>query len=486
MSSILGSISSPPYATNYSSGANGSTKFDDVSEVDLSLVSSTTGSASVSLNSDLSGVSATTQTGQLAVSFAQAIEQATTVDPATGQREIQQGKAGELASALNALFAQNGFTQDQASQATQSIENELANGQPISLSTSYDNLTSASVSATGAYGANGVWTANSVTQTERSGTLNISIDASGQLNVALNSQTVSTAQYTGEIKGTGAAPAGPVVVIDMPGLGGATQAISLGGAGTTNGSPAVESFGQAAQSALAALVSAMPENLLNGTSAANGNSGIKENETDAAIATASTVAMLVTSTSNASDAPGSNANGGAGSNNGNSQSQSSGATDATGASNNGNAANQGAGSNDNSLSTLLSAVKSEADSLVSLLDAVSKTTLSGTKDAQKQLKDLLDVARQALDPNAASSAGVTHGSDQAGTTSDASGADGANGASNAGAASLSSSTSLSVQISFTQTISIQLVDEQGYGSTLYGRPDGSLGKIVTQPTHVTA
>ncbi|CAM2152852.1 conserved protein of unknown function [Pararobbsia alpina] len=490
MSSILGAITRPPHATNYSSGTNSSTTFDDVSELDLSLTSSQTGSASVSLSSNLSGVSASTPAGQFAVGFAQAIDSATYVDQATGKREIQQGKAGELASALNALLTQNGFTQDQASQMSQSLETELANGDPLSLSSSYDSISSSTVSATGAYGGNAVWTANSVTQTERSGTLNISIDASGQLNVAMNSQTVSTAQYTGEIKGTGTAPTGPVVIVDLPGLDGSTQGIALSGDGSMSGTPAFESFGQATQSALAALQNAMPASLLNGTTAPSANSPLKETDAEAAIASATTVAMLVTTrAAGASDA----ANTGDSGDGSNNQSQSNSATDAGATSNDGSGANGAAGSGNDSLTTLLSAVKSEASSLVQLLDSVSKTTLMGTKDTQKRLQDLLDLARQALDPNSASSTGSTDassgadGNDGANGASGANGANGTNGTSGAtGVSSISSSTSLEVEISFTQTLSVQLVDASGYGSTLFARPDGSLGKMVTQPTRVTA
>lgn len=491
MSSILGAITRPPHATQFSSGAKSSTTFDDVSELDLSLVSTSSGSASVSLSSDLSGTSASTPTGKLAVGFAQALESATFVDPTTGEREIKSGKSGELVAALNALLMQNGFSQDQASQVTQSLTNELANGEPISLSSSYDTVASSSVSASGAYGANGVWTANSVTQTEQSGSLNISIDANGQLNVSLNAKTVSTAQYTGEVKGTGTAPSGPLVVIDMPGGDGSTGGIGLSfGAG----GPTFASFGQATQAALSAMENAMPGALGQGASAPSGQSGIKETEVDAAVATALTAAMLVTT--HTSDANGAQGNGDGAGDGTDSQSQANGAsgTSATG---------QGAGAADSGtdpLSTLLSAVKSESDSLVQLLDAVSKTTLSGTKDAQKQLKDLLDIARQALDPNAANGSKDAHHahSSGAGDASDASGVSGGSSlsdetlfesiseSSTLSYASQTSGASSSVEILFTQTLSIQMIDEKGYGSTLYARPDGSLGKIVTQPTHVTA
>lgn len=481
MSSILGAITRPPHATSFSSGANGSTSFDDVSELDLSLVSSTSGSASVSLSSDLSGVSASTPTGKFALGFAQALESATYVDQTTGQREIQQGKAGELAATLNALLMQNGFSKDQASQVTQSLETELANGQPISLASSYDNVSSSSVSASGSYGSNAVWTANSVTQTEQSGSLNISIDASGQLNVSLKSQTASTAQYTGEIKGTGTAPSGPIVIVDLPGADGSTTGISLSasGIGATAGTPAFDSFDQATQAALQALEGSIPDSLKNGFSTPSANSPIKEKETDAAVATALTAAMLVTThTSAPADANGQG---------GDAQSQSGGST-AAGAASNGTSPSGSASGAD--VSTLLSAVKQEASSLLSLLDSMTKTTLMGSKDAQKRLQDMLDTARKALDPNAASNGATgTNGTNGADASDASKGGDASSGVGSTGATGSTAqvtSTSLEVEISFTQTISLQLTDERGYGATLYARPDGSLGKMITQPTHVTA
>ena len=497
MSSILGAIARPPYATDYTSGTTTSQTYDDVSELDLSAVTSTTGSASVSLSSDLSSATASTETGQLALGFAQALDSATTVDQTTGQRELKAGQGDALVAALNSLLMQHGFTQDQATAVTTTLSNELSSGSPLSLSGSFDSLSASSVSATGAYGANGVWTAHSVTQTEMSGTLNLSVDASGQLNIALNSQTVSTAKYTGEVKGTGAMSA-PVVVIDVPGLDGTTGSVALtaGSIGATSGSPAFASFDQANQAALSAMENALPDVLKNGLTAPDANSPVKETEADTAIAAASTQVMLLTTRSIA----GQGAQGSGGDAGTNAQGDSSSATDVASDGTQGSSGtNPDGSSGDSALTTLLSAAKSEATALKQLLDSVSKTTLSGSGDATKRLKDLLDAARRALDGEASTSAtgssgadstspsdatGSSNGSGVAGTNTDGT-SDATNGSSPSSTSSASSA-SLSIEISYTQTISMQLVDEQGYGSTLYARPDGSLGKIVTQPTYATA
>jgi hypothetical protein len=50
----------------------------------------------------------------------------------------------------------------------------------------------------------------------------------------------------------------------------------------------------------------------------------------------------------------------------------------------------------------------------------------------------------------------------------------------------SDGTSVQAQIGVSQTVSISQTDRTGHGTTLYKRPDGSLGKFTTTPTTVTA
>jgi len=73
------------------------------------------------------------------------------------------------------------------------------------------------------------------------------------------------------------------------------------------------------------------------------------------------------------------------------------------------------------------------------------------------------------------SSGHAHGSKPAGSSD-----------SDSSASQTTGNSSFSIEIGFTQTISIQVTDVSGYGTTMYARPDGSLGSIVRKPTHVTA
>src|ERR1700709_397609 len=128
MSSISSSFQhSPPILPP----AKSSSTFDDISQGELQQITPEGASASVSLSADLSGASAATGTGQLAVAFASAIQAATTVDPTTGQRELKDGAGDKLTSAISALLVQNGFSADQAGAAAANLKSELANGDPL-------------------------------------------------------------------------------------------------------------------------------------------------------------------------------------------------------------------------------------------------------------------------------------------------------------------------------------------------------------------
>ncbi|RKP55702.1 hypothetical protein D7S86_10765 [Pararobbsia silviterrae] len=444
------------------------------------------------MSSNLSGVSASTSAGQFAVGFAQALDQATSVDPTTGKLEVNSGASDQLAAALNALFMQYGFTQDQATQATQSLTQELTNGDPLSLSAGFDSITSSSVSASGAYGANGTWTANTVTQTELSGSLNISVDATGQLNVSLTSQTVSTAQYTGEVQGTGTAPSSPIVIVDIPSGAGTSGglALSAGALGASAGTPAFASFSQATQAALQAMENALPNAAQNGgasgSSASSASSPLQESESSSISESALTEAVLVRASASSQTDSSQSQQGGQGGADG----QSSGADNAA------------------TLAAIESAAKQEADAVLGMLNTVAKKTLLTTQDMQKQLEAILDAARQSSGSNATDASGSANSSGASGAaaladgtseadaasgaasattdTGAASGADASDTSDAAGSTTSSSGTSLSVEIGFSLTISLQILDDGGYGSTLYARPDGSLGTFVTQPTYATA
>jgi hypothetical protein len=499
MSSILATQGSLfPRTTN-----NTSSSFDDVSELDIQQTTTESGQASVSLSANLSGATAATGTGQLAIAFASAIQASTTVDPATGERELKKGASDQLNSAITSLLVQNGFSAQQAAAATTNLQSELSSGDPLTLSLSYDNTTQATASAAGAYGANATWTANSVTQTERSGSLNISIDASGTLSVALKEQTVSSAQYEGEVKGTGTLSAPIVSVLTTPGADGSTGSAALDGndvgQGSGNGAsgsvPAFLGFNTANQDALSKLGQIAPSVFQNGFGTASANSPVSESESDTLSQTALTAVMMVTTTTGAGGADGGAGSGTSG--DGGQGGQDGSATQGlSGGDNVNGSASTGAGSvagTSSIASTMASALKSMDDSLSQMLDALSKTTLLVGKDATTQLQQMLKLLEQAQQGVVTNTDGGTAAADASGLSTPAGASDPADGqvpattGSTGPAAQKANSNNVTqIEIGFTQTVSIQITDYTGHGSTLYARPDGSLGSIVRQPTHVTA
>ena len=130
-----------------------------------------------------------------------------------------------------------------------------------------------------------------------------------------------------------------------------------------------------------------------------------------------------------------------------------------------------------------------AGTLQQLLAELNQTTLLAQKEAATLLQGLSDVsakakaaaaAKQSADATAASAASSS-------STPAASGSgNGSPALTGSDASGISASNAVSIEIGISQTISLQRLDANGYGDTLYKRPDGSLGKISTQPTHVTA
>jgi hypothetical protein len=522
MSSILSVLQAPPQHTPL---ANSSSTFDDVSEVELQQITTEGGTASVSLGANLSGVSAATGTGQLAVAFASAIQSATTVDPTTGQRELNNGAGDKLASAITALLVQNGFSAGQASAAAANLNTELANGDPLTLSVGYDNTTQSSLSASGTYGSNATWSAQSVTQTERAGSLNISIDASGTLNVSLKEQTTSNSQYEGEVKGTGTLSAPVMTIALLPGQGNTPGSTALtggdlGSGSSGSGTPSFVSFGAAAQAAAAQLAQGTPDVFNSGFGQASANSPVSESETDTLEQASLTSVLLVNTTVTTSSDGASGSNGGP-SGQGNGAQSASGGQNAAASSNNGVTGGSGSPSA-SAAATVSAALQSMDDAVSQMLTSLSKTTLVGSKDVPKLLENLLQLMKQAeqgvgandgtqgagqgtgqsagqgTGQGTGSHAGASHAGQPAGQAGETTGASHASHHHHAhgskpsdsdtdpSASQAAGNSSLSVEIGFTQTISIQLIDLNGYGSTMYARPDGTLGSIVRKPTHVTA
>ncbi len=494
MSSILGSVFSAPFPQTSNQPSN---QFDDVSELDLQQITSESGTASVSLGANLSGTSAATSTGKLALAFANAIDASTSVDAATGQRELNAGAAGKLSDAVTNLLMQNGFSASQAASAVSNLQNELSNGAPLSLSLSFDNTSSSSTSAAGAYGSNVSWSAESVTQTEQSGSLNISLDASGTLNVSLKEQSITSAHYEGEVKGTGSMDTPMVTVLATPGAGGANSAALGAGArarrqcGQLQARRCTLGFDTATQAALAQLQQIMPDVFKNGFGTPSANSPVSESETDTVMQTEMT-AVSLTNTMSAGNADGSTGSGMDGGQDGNgAQLLSSGQT--TG----GRPAPARAARLVRRIRVRRSRRPSPRPSRAWMIR--SRTCLPNCRrrrssPARIRRASSRKCSRPWIRPRrtrrTVRMAPQTRPMRmwRMGTTRRVRRARAAPRARRfpvrAGRRLAARTACRSISAS-RRRISIQIVDSSGHGSTLFARPDGSLGSMVSKPTHVT-
>ena len=93
---------------------------DSASDID------TASTDTVNLSSDLSGVTEGTASTQLTASLAKLLQSATSVDPATGAREINAGVGQALGAQLGQLFTQSGFSQTEADAASQSLVEQFS------------------------------------------------------------------------------------------------------------------------------------------------------------------------------------------------------------------------------------------------------------------------------------------------------------------------------------------------------------------------
>jgi len=405
-----------------------------------------TAAASVSLNANLNGVTAATGTGELALEFAQAIQGATEVDPATGNREIVAGAGAQLTTTINNLLVQNGFSAEQASTLSANLATQLAKSGSITLSAAYDNTSQDSQVSISSYSAGGVSLASSVGATDQSGSISIGINLdTGELNVALQEQSSATYEAYGNITTT-TDPLTATADLLASTVGALT---SESNAADSNGSD----FGQLSGSNSS---NSGSSGAPSGAASASGNSPLSETEVDTfAFSALSAVAGVVT-------LPGDGASG--------SQAPSSNApTDSSASAPQDGASNSSSSSPSNSDST--------DTGLQNLISSLNNTRLVSQQELTTLLQSLAKIAAQAqaaanLAEQKAAVAGNTDGSAsnaatptgiQAGATND-----------------------LEIQFGFTQTTSIQLLDLNGYGSTLYKRPDGSLGKITTQPVRESA
>jgi hypothetical protein len=407
-----------------------------------------TADASVSLNANLNGVTAATGTGELALEFAQAIKGATEVDPATGHREIVAGAGAQLTTTINNLLLQNGFSTEQASTLSANLATQLAKGGPITLSAAYDNISQTSQVSISSYTAGGVSLASSVAATDQSGSISIGINLdTGELKVALQEQTSASYEAYGNITTT-SDPLTATVNLLSSTVGALT---SESGATASNGA----NFGQLLSGSNPA--NSGSSGASSGAASASGKSPLSETEVDTFALTAlAAVAGVLSSPSDG--AAGSQA-----------PSQNAPADSAANTPQDGTSNNPSPSSPSNSDST--------DAGLQGLISSLNNTRLVSQQELTALLQSLAKIAAQA---QAAANA-AEHKAAAAGDTN--------GGASNAATPTgihAGATNDFEIQFGFTQTTSIQLLDLNGYGSTLYKRPDGSLGKITTQPVNESA
>jgi hypothetical protein len=159
---------------------------------------------------------ATSNVSQFEAAFGQILQTATTVDPATGQREMTATADSELSGALQNLLVESGFTAQQAEAASASFGEQLAKGGSVSLNASFAATSTESFKVSGftqAFAGNIVVSAGFGTTLSASGTIvnsragsvSITFDPdSGALSVSLENQSVSATSSVIEVATPGA------------------------------------------------------------------------------------------------------------------------------------------------------------------------------------------------------------------------------------------------------------------------------------------
>ncbi|GAB7522321.1 hypothetical protein PBS_13050 [Paraburkholderia sp. 2C] len=159
---------------------------------------------------------ATANVSQFEAAFGQILQTATTVDPATGQREMTATADSELSGALQSLMVESGFTAQQAEAASASFGEQLAKGGSVSLNASFAATSAESFAVSGftqAFAGNIVVSAGYGTTLSASGTIvnaragsvSITFDPdSGALSVSLDNQSVSATSSVISVANPGA------------------------------------------------------------------------------------------------------------------------------------------------------------------------------------------------------------------------------------------------------------------------------------------
>lgn len=464
MSTINGLIPNSPYALT----GSGAGSFIDASQVAVAESTTEVSQASVSLSANLNGVSAGTAAGELTLQFAQALQSATTVDPSTGQRELASGADAQLTATFSALLEQNGFSSSQASTAANSLEIQLAQGGQVDLAASYAQTGSVSGSITSAYGTGAASSVSAIASTQRAGSIEIGINlATGELSVDLSSQNISSYQAQGQISGSGNL-AGPVA-----------QALVLPGTATQNSGDVLSLVGGSALDTLTqGLGLSLPDSLggSSGLGALTAASPLSESGSEVSVLTESVTATLIDigATTYSGDSGGDSGSdaggpaGGAGSGSG---------LDLA-------ATQSGALSTAGDSATAAAGTQAQAETTTSVLQQLVAELNSARVLGQQEVAGLLQGLAQ-LSAHASGANGATDkGADSTADASDTA-ADGGSGATGLNGLTVASGYA-SISIGIVQTLTVQQLDGNGYGSTLYQRPDGSLGAVTTSPLSLTA
>jgi hypothetical protein len=159
---------------------------------------------------------ATANTSQFEAAFGQILQTATTVDPATGQREMTATADSELSGALQNLLVESGFTAQQAEAVGASFGEQLAKGGSVSLNASFATTSAASFTVSGftkalagniavSAGYGTTLSASGTTVNARAGSVSITFDPdSGALSVSLDNQSVSATSSVIKVASPGA------------------------------------------------------------------------------------------------------------------------------------------------------------------------------------------------------------------------------------------------------------------------------------------
>lgn len=466
MSTINGLIPNSPYALT----GSGAGSFIDASQVAVAESTTEVSQAAVSLSADLNGVSAGTAAGELTLQFAQALQSATTVDPSTGQRELASGADAQLTATFSALLEQNGFSSSQASTAANSLEIQLAQGGQVDLAASYAQTGSVSGSITSAYGTGAASAVSAIASTQRAGSIEIGIDlATGELSVDLSSQNISSYRAQGQISGSGNL-AGPVA-----------QALVLPGAATQSSGDVLSLVGGSALDTLTqGLGLSLPDSLggSSGPGALTAASPLSESGSEVSVLAESVTATLIDIGASTYNSNGSSDAGGAGAGQGSGAGLNLGATQSGALSTAGDAATAG------DTDTAAAGTQAQAETTTSVLQQLVAELNSARVLAQHEVAGLLQGLAQ-LSAHASGTNGATgNGTGSAADASDTA-ADGGRGATGLNGLTVASGYA-SISIGIVQTLTVQQLDAKGYGSTLYQRPDGSLGAVTTSPLSLTA